>query len=152
MDDDVKGRVAAAASGRSDHSADVVTVVGVGFGGAIGATLRWLVGEPFRSASLVVDTFPWSTFVVNVVGCLLIGVLSVQLPEQHRMRPILVTGVLGGFTTMSAFAVELNDLADASRNGVAATYLVATLAAGAGAVLLGEVLGGRPRAAETGDS
>lgn len=135
----------AAASRRVATRSDLVTVVGVGLGGAVGATVRWLVGEPLRSASPVVDAFPWSTFVVNVVGCLLIGLVSIGLPEQHRMRPILVTGVLGGFTTMSAFAVELNDLADASRNDLAAIYLGATLAAGAGAVLLGEVLGGRLR-------
>jgi len=142
----------AAASRRTVERSDVVTVVGVGLAGAVGATLRWLVGEPLRSASPVVDAFPWPTFVVNVVGCLLIGLVSVRLPEQHRMRPILVTGLLGGFTTMSAFAVELNDLADASRNGVVAIYLVATLAVGAGAVLLGEILGNGLRSHGTGGS
>lgn len=152
MDDDVTLRMTNAASRRSVRRSDVVTVVGVGLGGAVGATLRWLVGEPLRSESLVAGAFPWSTFAVNVVGCLLIGLVSIRLPEQHRMRPILVTGLLGGFTTMSAFAVELNELADASRNGVGAIYLVSTLAVGAGAVLIGEMLGHRLRPHGTGGS
>jgi CrcB protein len=85
--------------------------------------------------------FPWGTLVVNVVGCLLIGVAASRIERSTPLWSFTVTGLLGGFTTMSAFAVELNDLVDADRSVLAAVYLSITLTAGAVAFLVGERAG-----------
>ncbi|KAA0909358.1 fluoride efflux transporter FluC, partial [Streptomyces apricus] len=77
--------------------------------------------------------FPWTTFWVNVTGCFLIGVLMVLVTEvrtPHRLvRPFLGTGVLGGFTTFSTYAVDIERLLDAGRPRTAFAYLAATLLA-----------------------
>ena len=77
-------------------------------GGAIGATCRFLVAD--LVARVVPATFPWAPFVVNLVGCLLFGLLA-GLAEFRDLlgvpgRAFLLIGVLGGFTTFSAFAFE----------------------------------------------
>jgi CrcB protein len=77
--------------------------------------------------------FPWSTFVVNVTGCLLIGVLMVivtdVLPHRRLVRPFLGVGVLGGYTTFSTYIVDIHKAASAGAPGVALAYLAATLIA-----------------------
>lgn len=107
----------------------------VAVGGAIGAGARWLAGVPFE---VTPGTFPVRTLVVNVLGCLLIGVAASRLHRESLAWAFAVTGVLGGFTTMSAFAQELNDLVDAGRGGLMVVYLVATLAGGMAALLAAE--------------
>lgn len=81
----------------------------VGVGGAVGAIARYLLGGLIlhRSEGW---RFPLSTFVVNVFGCLIAGLLA-GLVEKHdafspNMRLLLFTGLLGGFTTFSAFGLE----------------------------------------------
>ncbi|MER6563641.1 fluoride efflux transporter CrcB [Streptomyces sp. NPDC001027] len=113
----------------------VVAVVAVGGGiGAVAryaAALRWPTGD---------GGFPWTTFWVNVVGCAVIGVFLVVITEvvtAHRLvRPFFGTGVLGGFTTFSTYAVDVQKLLDAGRTGAALTYLAGTLAAALAAVWL----------------
>lgn len=116
---------------------ELTTVAAVAVGGAIGASGRWAAGT--QLAPVDADGFPWNTFVVNVVGCFLIGLASTRIPRPSLGWAFVATGVLGGFTTMSSFAVELNDLADASATRTMIVYLVATLAAGYGALLLAQV-------------
>jgi CrcB protein len=114
-------------------------VVGaIAVGGAIGAASRWgaaelvdAIGSPHVAA-----TWPWATLLVNVVGCLLIGLAARTLTRDTVAWAFAVTGVLGGFTTFSALAVELNDLADADRLPMAVLYGAVTLAAGIGATFL----------------
>src|SRR6185503_14749578 len=83
----------------------------VALGGAAGAVGRYglAVAWPHRPG-----TFPWATFVTNVTGCLLIGVLMVLITEvwsAHRLlRPFLGTGVLGGYTTFSTYTVDVQQL------------------------------------------
>jgi CrcB protein len=111
----------------------VVAVVAVG--GGIGAAtryaaaLRWPTGD---------GGFPWTTLGVNVVGCAAIGVFLVVITEVmtvHRlMRPFFGTGVLGGFTTFSTYAVDIQKLLEAGRTGTALAYLAATLAGALAAV------------------
>jgi CrcB protein len=108
---------------------DVVAAVAVG--GALGALARWGVGVvwPPRPGGV-----PWSTLAVNVSGCLAIGVLLVVLTEvagnPHRLaRPFLGTGVLGGFTTFSTYAVEVDRLAAGGDVPLALAYAGGTLAA-----------------------
>ncbi len=111
------------------------TPVVVAAGGMLGATLRWATGLPFDTAP---GELPWHTLAVNLLGCLLIGVASRRLVPHSPPWLFAVSGCLGGFTTMSLLAVELNDLVDAGRGGAAVGYLAATLVGGTAAVLVGE--------------
>ena len=113
----------------------VVAVVSVG--GALGASARY-------GASLLWPThtggFPWTTFWVNVVGCFVIGAFMVVITEAwavHRLvRPFFGTGVLGGFTTFSTYAVDIQRLVDEDHPRTALAYLAATLVAALAAVWL----------------
>lgn len=117
-------------------------------GGALGALGRWGVTEalPRDPAG-----WPWATLLVNLTGCLVLGLLLglvfARSPDSPWLRPFLGTGVLGGFTTYSAFAVETVQLTDAGRAAVAAAYVLASVAGGVGAAALG-VLAGRALARE----
>lgn len=102
-------------------------------GGVIGATARWAVGTVGAHAP---GTWPWATLIVNVAGCLLIGVAATRLARSTLGWAFAVTGVLGGFTTFSALAIELNDFADADRTALAFAYGGSTLAAGMLALLV----------------
>jgi CrcB protein len=110
-------------------------------GGAVGASARWAVGTLLAPADST--GFPLHTFTVNVVGCLLIGLAATRIERTTALWAFVSTGILGGFTTMSSFAGELDALADAGRTTTALVYLVATLATGFGALLLGETIPGR---------
>jgi CrcB protein len=94
-----------------DHRAVLVVIAA---GGGVGALARFGVTELVPGAPA---RFPWSTLLINVVGCLLMGVLMVLISDvwtAHRLvRPFLGVGVLGGFTTFSTYAVEANALASA---------------------------------------
>lgn len=76
------------------------------------------------------EAFPWATFLVNVVGALLIGFIAAQpaVMNNESRRHFLVTGVLGGFTTFSAIAVETLQLA--TQPLISISYVVGTFAAG----------------------
>ncbi len=109
--------------------ADVVAAVAVG--GALGALARYAIGTAWPHDA---GTFPWSTFAINVTGCLTIGVLLVTLTEvagrPHRLaRPFLGTGILGGFTTFSTYAVDAELLIAGGHAPLALAYLFGTLAA-----------------------
>ena len=109
-------------------------------GGALGALARWALAEVLPHSP---GSWPWATLVVNLVGCLLIGVLLAVLlarfPQSPWLRPFLAVGVLGGFTTYSTFAVDVVRLADAGRLVLAGGYLVASVLGGVLAVLTGLV-------------
>ena len=116
----------------------------VAAGGAVGALAR--VGiDTAASDSL----FPWPTLAINVVGAFLLGLLPVLAAVRHsrRVAVALGPGVLGGFTTVSAWAGGVRELAAAGHVGVAGLYLAATLAAGLGAAALGRRMSHRPEPA-----
>lgn len=100
----------------------------VAAGGAIGAAAR-------HGAALLwptrPDHFPWTTLGVNLAGCALMGVLMACITERrsaHRLvRPFLGTGVLGGFTTFSTYAVDIARLTGAGAAVPVLAYLAATL-------------------------
>ncbi|MGY1736920.1 fluoride efflux transporter CrcB [Geodermatophilus sp. SYSU D00684] len=99
-------------------------------GGALGALARWGVAEALPSPGA---GWPWATLLVNLTGCLLMGVLLGLLttgPEPAWVRPFLAVGVLGGYTTYSAFAVEVVELTDAGRVLLAAGYVLASVLGG----------------------
>lgn len=111
-------------------------------GGAIGTAARLAIGLWLPDAG----GFPAATFLVNVLGALLIGILAARLPRAAGMRVFLGTGVLGGFTTYSAFmtgAVSLWTGAPLLAFAFAAGSLVLGLAAAALGLRLG-----RPRATD----
>ncbi|WP_392544078.1 fluoride efflux transporter FluC [Oryzobacter telluris] len=113
----------------------------VAVGGVVGSLGRWAVGLALPHAA---GSFPWATLVVNVSGAFAMGVLVAFLvgrPGAHRLaRPFVGVGVLGGWTTFSALAVDVVQLTAAEHvqvalGYVAATFLVGTLAVGAGTAL-----------------
>ncbi|WP_438485885.1 fluoride efflux transporter FluC [Streptomyces sp. S186] len=109
----------------------------VAAGGALGATARYGAGLLWPAADAA---FPWTTLVINAVGCALMGVLMVLISEvwtAHRLlRPFLGTGILGGFTTFSTYAVDIERLVSAGRLPLALAYLAGTLLAALAAVAL----------------
>jgi CrcB protein len=109
------------------------------FGGCIGAACRY--GTSLLAANLWGSRFPWGTFVVNMVGCLLIG-LAFGLAERSSwvtpsVRLFFVTGFLGALTTFSSFAIETVNTANAGSGYLAATNFVANNAGGLALVLAG---------------
>lgn len=115
------------------------TVVGVvSAGGVLGASARYGLTIVWPNQP---GQFPWATFVTNVSGCLLIGVLMVLVTEvwsAHRLvRPFLGVGVLGGYTTFSTYAVDVQQLVAAGAARTASLYLAGTLLAALVAVYAG---------------
>lgn len=116
-------------------------LLAVAAGGALGAAGRWFVGWALDTVGTPHQpgTWPWATLVVNVLGCVAIGIAAREVVRGTQAWAFVVTGVLGGFTTFSALAVELNDLADADRMPLAVLYGALTLAAGVGATAIAEL-------------
>lgn len=115
----------------------------VALGAAVGVSLRWFVAARFP---LEPGSLPWRTLLVNVVGSLAIGVAAARLVRGSFAWSFVATGVLGGFTTMSSLAWELNDLADRGESTAVVLYLAATLAGAHVALLLGGRAAARPAA------
>lgn len=84
--------------------------------------------------------FPWGILLVNILGCLAIGV-SYGASDREWVRYFIMTGVLGGFTTFSAFSLDTLKLAEAGRWGLAGAYVAASLATCLIAVWLGVMIG-----------
>lgn len=118
-------------------------VIQIAFGGAIGAALRHIMAS--LATRLVGAGFPWGTLVVNLVGCLGIGFAAVTLlqrgdPAAQRLAPFVVPGVLGGFTTFSAFTLETLQLMERGRLVSAAAYVGGSVALGLAALVAGMAL------------
>ena len=120
--------------------ADVLGAIAVG--GAVGAALRHGVAQLLPRDP---EDFPWATFLVNVTGCLAIGLLMVAIagwwPRSRYVRPLLGVGVLGGYTTFSTYALESRDLVAAGAAPTSVLYLVASVGAGVLAVVAGLATG-----------
>lgn len=110
----------------------------VAVGAAVGALARWSLAEWFGTEP---GRLPWETLLVNLLGCLAIGVGATRLEPGSDRWLVGVTGVLGGFTTFSAFANETRALLDTGRATTALAYVAATLAGGLVAVAAGRRLG-----------
>lgn len=113
-------------------------VAGVALGGACGALLRWSLGEAFPDA----DGFPWTVFAINVTGSFLLAALPAlaAVRRSQALAVVLGTGVLGGFTTLSAASEQTRALLAAGDRALAAAYLLGTLAAALAAVTLADRL------------
>ena len=110
-------------------------------GGALGALARWGVATALPRSP---GSWPWATLTVNLLGCFLMGVLIAVLaarkPAGTWPRPLLGVGVLGGFTTYSAFAVEVVQAVERDAAFLAAGYVVASTAGGLLAVVVGALV------------
>lgn len=99
-------------------------------GGFAGASARYLLGGWVLHHTLEAK-FPWSTFAVNVLGCLLMGALSALIERLDLFTPharlLLLTGLLGGFTTFSAFGLETVYLLHRGENWIALTYVTSSV-------------------------
>ena len=113
----------------------------VALGGALGTTVRWSLGTAFPVPP---GAFPWTTFAINVVGSLLLGMLLESLARsgpdggwRRWLRLGAGTGVMGGFTTYSTFMVESDLLIRGGHVGLAAAYVAGSVSAGVAAALVG---------------
>ena len=97
------------------------TMIFVALGGAVGASLRYLVG--------LAVAFPMGTLAVNVIGSFAIGLLWAGFAEKEipYLMSLLMTGVLGGFTTFSAFSLDTLRLMQDGRIGAAGVYVLASV-------------------------
>ena len=109
------------------------------FGGGIGSAARHAVNV--LSAHFPNVRYPFGTFLINVIGSLAIGILAewfalrTSLPSSARL--FLVTGVLGGFTTFSAFSLEVGLLYERGQLGAAMLYAISSVVCAVGAMFLG---------------
>lgn len=113
----------------------------VAAGGALGAVLRHLV-----DTAATPGLFPWPTLAINVAGAFALGILPTLAVVRRSRRVALAVGpgLLGGFTTVSAWAGQVRDLADTGHADLAGLYLAVTLAAGLLAAALGHRIAHRP--------
>jgi len=114
----------------------------VGMGGFIGAVLRYVISGGVQKWSQSVD-FPYGTLAVNLIGCLVIGMLT-RLDEMRSLlspeiRFFVLIGLLGAFTTYSTFSNEAMNLINDRRFNMAVLYMAAHLVLGLGAVLAGRL-------------
>ena len=134
-------------SGR--HPLHVSVLLAVSLGGSVGAALRHAltVAEPDGSG------FPATTFAINVVGSFLLALLpaSEWVRRHHLLPPLLGTGVLGGFTTMSAWSEQTRALVADGAAATAGLYVVGTIAACLAAVALADRFSTRTSRAEFED-
>ena len=111
--------------------------IAVAAGGALGSVARYGVGNLARS---LVPGWPWGTLAVNVIGSFAIGLLFAwfaERPVSDALRLGLISGVLGGFTTFSAFSIETLELLRSDGATSAMIYVAATLVLGLAACALG---------------
>lgn len=107
-------------------------------GGVVGALLRYQLGRWWPTP---VPQFPWTTLGINVSGCLVIGCFMVMITERWSLhalvRPFVGTGMLGGYTTFSTYAVDIVLLTRAGHPAAAGLYLIGTLTGALLAVIVG---------------
>jgi fluoride exporter len=110
----------------------ILTLSYVAIGGAIGSALRYLM--------VVGVGTPIATLLVNILGSFAMGVLFVMLANRSSLSPLLMTGVLGGFTTFSAFSLDALKLWEGGQTLQAALYVLASVVLSLVAVALGAAL------------
>lgn len=105
----------------------IYTLMQVALGGALGAVGRYLTGV--AAIRLIGPGFPWGTLAVNVLGCFAMGLVVVALAHLSatRFAPLVMTGLLGGFTTFSAFSLDALTIWERGQPGLAAVYVLASV-------------------------
>ena len=121
-----------------------MTVAGVAIAGALGALARYGIGTALGPRASDPRAFPLGTFVVNLTGTFVLGVLAVLFAERviasAWLRTSLTVGFLGAYTTFSAFSLETVRLIENGGAVVAATYVVASVVLGVLAAYSGMTL------------
>ena len=116
-----------------------MTILWVALGGAIGAAGRYSVNV--WSGRLVGTAFPWHTLTVNVLGCFIMGALvelmALKLNVSNDIRAFLTTGILGGFTTFSAFSLDFALLVERKSYLAAGAYAAGSVIVSLAAVFAG---------------
>lgn len=119
----------------------------VGFGSVIGGVLRALAS--LASLALLGPAFPWGTLFANTLGSFVIGFYATLTGPEGRLfartaeRQFVMAGICGGFTTFSMFSLETLRLIQGRTPGLAVLYVLVSLAAWLGAVVVGHLLAGR---------
>ncbi|MEZ5777784.1 MAG: fluoride efflux transporter CrcB [Paracoccaceae bacterium] len=113
------------------------TLIQVALGGALGASARYLTNV--AAMRLIGPGFPWGTVAANVVGSFLMGAIVVVLAHRDatRLAPFLMTGLLGGFTTFSAFSLDALTLWERGQTGIAAAYVLGSVVLSLAAIVVG---------------
>lgn len=127
---------------RQNRGRQIDVIAAISLGGALGTLARYAIAVEFPVAPRQI---PWSTLIVNLSGSFLIGIvmfLVLRGSSNRFLRPFVVIGVLGGFTTFSTFAVESVELVR-DRPLIAMIYLVISVIGGALSVLVGSTVVGR---------
>lgn len=110
----------------------------VGIGGAVGCILRYLVSMTIKYGG---TGFPWATFIVNIAGCLAIGLLfgvTSRNPNfSSHLNLLLTVGLCGGFTTFSTFSKECIQLLQAGNHWMCAIYIIGSVLLGVAAAAIG---------------
>ncbi|NSX56015.1 fluoride efflux transporter CrcB [Parasulfitobacter algicola] len=114
-----------------------ITVLQVAAGGAIGATGRYLTGA--LMIRILGPGFPWTTMVVNILGSFLMGAFIIYAAERSatHLNPFIMTGVLGGFTTFSAFSLDAVTLFERGQMTAAAGYVIGSVVLSLAALFAG---------------
>ena len=111
----------------------------VAVGGAVGASGRYLFN--LQMMRLLGPNFPWGTFGVNIIGSFIMGViaesLALRFNVSSEVRSFLMTGVLGGFTTFSAFSLDAGNMIERNDWGMAGLYVSASVIGSIAALFLG---------------
>ncbi len=117
-------------------------ILWVAAGGALGSSARYLVNV--WAARWLGDEFPWATFLVNLAGCfitgLLAGLMAQRLNVSSEVRAFLTTGILGGFTTFSAFSLDFAVLVERKAYAAAGFYAAGSVVLSLAAVFAGLAL------------
>ncbi len=108
-------------------------------GGAIGAGIRHLINRAFLHAGFI--EFPWATLTINVTGSFLMGVLIealvLRFNASNELRTFFATGILGGYTTFSAFSLEFATLYERGNTTAAFGYVLASVVLSLAAIFVG---------------
>ena len=119
----------------------MMSILAVGAGGFLGSVFRYLISLiPVSEATV----FPIKTFIINIIGCILIGAIAVSVSKNVEMSPqmllFLKVGLCGGFTTFSTFALETADLMKAGHMGAAFLYVVLSVLVGVAVIFAVEYM------------
>ncbi len=122
-------------------SISALSVVVIASGGALGALTRW--GISLFIASHVSSAFPWATFSINIVGCIVIGLASALVSKVQTLYlgQFLIIGFLGAFTTFSTYSMEGINLIMTDKWATGLAYIVSSNILGLMAVIIGFKIG-----------
>ena len=122
----------------------MLNILAVGAGGFLGAVCRYLIGLVPISETFI---FPIKTFIINIVGCIVIGILAAAATRNYDMSPQMIlflkVGLCGGFTTFSTFALETADLMKTGHMGAAFLYVLLSVLVGVAVIFAVEYFSAR---------